>query len=63
MVKLSLHCHNFFVYLFTLLKTAALKISCNFSAKLVYINVLDFLMLFCYIGDQECLPILYTVKF
>lgn len=46
MVKLSLHCHNVFVYLFILLRTAALKMSCNFSAKLVYIGVLDFLMLF-----------------
>lgn len=32
--------------------------SCNFSAKLVYINILDFLMLFCNIGDEECLLIL-----
>lgn len=29
--------------------------SCNVSAKPVYINVLDFLMLFCYTGDEECL--------
>ena len=35
--------------------------SCNFSAKLVYINVLDFLKLFCYTGDEERLLILYTI--
>uniref|UniRef100_A0A665XDF4 FERM, ARHGEF and pleckstrin domain-containing protein 1 n=1 Tax=Echeneis naucrates TaxID=173247 RepID=A0A665XDF4_ECHNA len=38
----------------------ALKMSCNFSAKLVYINVLDFLKLFCYIRVMKylayCIP-------
>ena len=61
MVKLSLHCHNVFWSTFSFYREKKTKkTNCCFEnvlqtsvPKLVYTNILDFLMLFCYIGDEE----------